>query len=589
MPGPKPKLSVIICTFNRAESLRACLENLACQTRKDFEVVIVDAASTDQTPRVVADYSSKLKILKITETEKELAKARDKGWRRASGELVAWIDDDVIVSPGWAAAIVETLDENADVGGCSGPTIVPAELLKNRDVFFFYGRPGLIGILGKLWNSFFLEGKMFEPGLIFKSGAWSPGSNFSESLKIERLKEVDYLEACNMTLRKDLVERVGGFDLGFQGTAEWCEIDLAQKIKKLGYKLVFGSRARVEHRPSRTGVFSQRTFAQERMENFLRFYFRHVFRLRPDYVFKFLAYLLFLNLYWLYKAVKTKDARWLAGFVGTITGSRFLFINLNLWQKYWRMTILLRLPLIRSALVNWPTFLADCFGLVKPKLTTYVSRGGLRYFVRSGTIDLGILDEIVIKKIYTPRDLSLVEVGVVIDVGAQIGIFSVFVSPLVKQGTVFALEPERANFALLLKNLRLNRLDNVIPLNLALAGRAGQRSLFVSPVHPGAHSFYFKSLADHRETVKTTTLAFFLKEQKIDQVDLFKLDAEGAEYEILFNSGRETLAKIKNIVLEYHHLDEKRNGQTLQLFLEKQGFCCRRQSFPEHLIYARRK
>ena len=316
----KPKLSVAICTFNRAESLKECLESLTKQSFTDFEVVIIDANSTDQTPQVIDSYSQKLKIKKVIEREKGLAKARDSGWREAEGELISWIDDDVTVSKDWAKSIVEILDKNPDIAGVSGPTIVKENFLKNRDVFFFYGKKGMIGLLRRFWNYFFLEGQMYEPGKLLKSGAWSPGANFSQSLEIKGLKEVDYLEACNMTLRRNLVEKVNGFDLGFKGTAEWCEIDLAQKVKKLGHKLVFNPKAIVYHHISKSGAFTKRSMAKERMENFLRFYFNHVFKLKPDYLFKFSCYLLFLNSYWLYKAISTHNPDWLSGCLGTITG-----------------------------------------------------------------------------------------------------------------------------------------------------------------------------------------------------------------------------------------------------------------------------
>jgi len=320
MIGEKPKLSVAVCTFNRAESLRECLESLTKQSFTDFEVVIIDANSTDQTSQVINGYSQKLKIKKVIETGKGLAKARDLGWKSSQGEFVSWIDDDVVVSEGWAKAVVEILTENKDIAGVSGPTIIDNELLKNRDVFFFYGKKGLIGLLGKFWNYFFLEGQMDEPGKLFKSGAWSPGANFVQSLQIQGLKNVDYLEACNMTLRRNLIEKANGFDFNYTGVAEWSELDLAIRIKKLGYRLVFSPKARVNHNISRGGVYPKRAEAKQRMENFFRFYFKHIFKPKLNYLFKFSCYLLFLNCYWLYKALATKNFNWLSGLTGTVNG-----------------------------------------------------------------------------------------------------------------------------------------------------------------------------------------------------------------------------------------------------------------------------
>lgn len=314
------KLSIIICTYNRAKSLSECLKSLIKQNYSNFEVVIVDGGSTDKTNRIITEYTKRLTLKKILYPEKELAKTRDRGWREAKGEIVSFIDDDVTVSPDWAKSLVELFDGNTGVGGVSGPTIVKPELLKERDIFLFYNSKGFTELLGKFWNQFFLEGQKPAVGKIFKSGAWLPGSNFESCLEIKGLRDVDYLEACNMSLRRKLIQKVNGFDYGFRGTAEWCEPDLAIRVKKLGHRLVFSSKVRLDHNISQKGVYPRRVAAKVRMENFFRFYFRHIFKFRVDYLFKFLAYVLFLNIYWAYKTITTKNIGWLGGWLGTISG-----------------------------------------------------------------------------------------------------------------------------------------------------------------------------------------------------------------------------------------------------------------------------
>jgi len=319
-------MSVIICTSGRPASLQNCLESLTKQKSQVlFEVIVVKSDSDEKTQKVINGFLQKLNLKTIPDPQNGLAAARDIGWRKAEAEIVSWIDDDVVVENNWLESILKIFAENHDIGGVSGPTLIPKILLANRDIFSFYKNGGReLSFLGKIWAWFFLDNKPFAVGKLFKSGAWSPGSNFPQCLKINGLKEVDYLEACNMSLRKDLVEKVSGFDLGFQGTAEWCEIDLAQKVKKLGQKLVFNPEAIVYHHISRSGAFTKRTMAKERMENFFRFYFRHVFKPDPEYILRFSAYVLFLNFYWLFKAVSTLNLDWLGGWLGTITGLRFI-------------------------------------------------------------------------------------------------------------------------------------------------------------------------------------------------------------------------------------------------------------------------
>jgi len=321
----KPDLSVIIATFNRAKNLEKCLESLTCQSFSNFEVIIVDGGSTDNTKNVIKKFERKLKIKKIIFKKPQLAQVRDIGWRKAKSPIVAWIDDDVIVSKNWAKEIIDTFKKDKKIAGVSGPNIIPKKLLKNRDIFTFYQAKGIFSLLGKFWEKFFLEGKKYEPGKILKCGAWSPGANFPHCLKLKNPTEVDYLEACNMALRRDLVAKVGGFDFDFKGTAEWSELDLAIRIKKLGYRLVFNPKVRVTHFISQQGVYSRRKSAEERMENFFKFYFRHIFKPFPNYIFKFIIYLLFLNSYWLYKAIKTKNLSWLGGWLGSLRGLKYLY------------------------------------------------------------------------------------------------------------------------------------------------------------------------------------------------------------------------------------------------------------------------
>ncbi|MFH1280249.1 MAG: hypothetical protein ABII08_01390, partial [Candidatus Beckwithbacteria bacterium] len=106
---------------------------------------------------------------------------------------------------------------------------------------------------------------------IYSNGWWSPGSNFKSCLKMKGLWEVDYLEACNMALRRDLVKKVGGFDKGYKGTAEWCELDLAMRVKELGYRLVWHRGVRLKHEVSRAGVYMDRRNIPERVKNYLKF------------------------------------------------------------------------------------------------------------------------------------------------------------------------------------------------------------------------------------------------------------------------------------------------------------------------------
>jgi|GEM_PF-293447 len=107
------KLSVIIPTFNRAETLRTCLEKLMTQEGADFEVIVVDDGSKDHTADVVKSFvgspsihpSVGLKYLKQSNLHQ--AAARNHGVKNAVGDVVIFIGDDIFVEPGWLKAHAE--------------------------------------------------------------------------------------------------------------------------------------------------------------------------------------------------------------------------------------------------------------------------------------------------------------------------------------------------------------------------------------------------------------------------------------------------------------------------------------------------
>ncbi len=577
----KLELSVVICTYNRAASLAKTLLSLTKQSYKGFEVIIIDGGSADGTKRIVDEFKNRLLIRFYVFEEKQLAKVRDLGWRKARGKLVSWIDDDVVVSPDWAKSIIEIF-EDSKIGGVSGPTIIPPKILRQRDIFFFYNKSGFSKWLGEIWNKVFLENGMYQVGRVFRSGAWSPGSNFRSCLRLKGLINVDYLEACNMTVRRALVRKVGGFDFSFRGVAEWCELDLAQKIKTLGNRLVFNSKVRVDHHISQGGVYTRRNDAGERMQNFLRYYFKHVYKPRWGHIWRFGLYLFFLNGYWVYKTISTGQISWLGGVAGTLR-------MFSLRKLFWLTLLLTNFRVVKSTFINWREFYADCFGLVKNKQIVYQAKTGTKYTVRSGSIDLGILDEILIRKIYFPPFLDPKLFRVVLDVGAHIGVFALKISELVHDDCrIYVLEPERENHALLSRNIKLNKKKNIIALNYAVAGLTGRRNLIISGDNHAAHSFYFGNDKLSKQIVRTVTLEKLVEGYKLPHIDLLKLDCEGAEYEILLNCPPNVISNIGCIVMEYHRLDEDHDCKQLTDYLRKNGFKIQVKRFPDGLIYAYR-
>lgn len=237
-----PRTSIIIPTLGRRDSLRDCLESLSSQTDQDFE------------------------IIQVTE-EGDLAKLRNEGARRASGEYLIFIDDDVVCAPKWLSSIIRTFSERPDCAGVSGPAVITREYRRNRDIFSHK----FAKLLYDLW---FCGGQSSLPGHITRSGAWTTGA-CNPYCSYEG--KVHFLEACNMAYRRDIFNLVGGFDETYRGVGDWSEPDLSFRIRKAGYNLWFSRNARLEHRPSCTGAFKKRkSDSRNRMANYELFSRRYI-------------------------------------------------------------------------------------------------------------------------------------------------------------------------------------------------------------------------------------------------------------------------------------------------------------------------
>lgn len=110
----RPKVSVVIPTYNRANYITAAIESVFAQTLRDIEVMVVDDGSTDHTAERLAPFSGRLNYVRTG--NQGPARARNEGMRRAKGEYIAYLDSDDLYYPFKLQAQAEVLDRYPDVG-----------------------------------------------------------------------------------------------------------------------------------------------------------------------------------------------------------------------------------------------------------------------------------------------------------------------------------------------------------------------------------------------------------------------------------------------------------------------------------------
>lgn len=113
-------ISVVVITRNRAEWLKDALDSLVRQSRRPDEVVVVDNASEDHTGDVVRTYGDKLDIKYVYEPVRGIPRARNAGVRNATGDIIAFMDDDCVADRDWLKYIEVPFVKDPNVGVVGG-------------------------------------------------------------------------------------------------------------------------------------------------------------------------------------------------------------------------------------------------------------------------------------------------------------------------------------------------------------------------------------------------------------------------------------------------------------------------------------
>ncbi len=215
--------SIIVCTYNRAESLAETLEALHKQKVPagiNWEVIVVDNNSSDHTQAIITEKQQHWPRLRHEfESQQGLSHARNKGIACARGEIILFTDDDVLPEPDWLTQVLEGLEKHqADAcGGYIAPIweTPPPDWLTER----FHG---------------FLAIRMDR----------------EDDYPIETAGQSPY--GANMAFKKNVFEKVGLFDTcrGRKGTtlASGEDGEMFERILNAGLKVIFLGNARVHHK-----------------------------------------------------------------------------------------------------------------------------------------------------------------------------------------------------------------------------------------------------------------------------------------------------------------------------------------------------
>jgi glycosyltransferase involved in cell wall biosynthesis len=223
-----PSVSVIVCSYNGAKTLAACLDSLGKLNYPDYEVILVDDGSTDDTAYIASQFP---KVHYLHQTNHGLSYARNAGAAAARGEIVVYTDSDCMADVDWLYYLIGTLT-SGDYAGVGGPNITPP---------------------AENW--------------VQACVAAAPGGP-SHVLLTDTVAE--HIPGCNMAFYKWAFDNVGGFDAEYRKAGD--DVDFCWRLQQSGGVIAFSPSAMVWHHRR----FTLRTFFKQQdgygeAESLLRF------------------------------------------------------------------------------------------------------------------------------------------------------------------------------------------------------------------------------------------------------------------------------------------------------------------------------
>jgi len=197
-----PRISVVVCSYNGGRTIRDACEGLRHLDYPNYEVIVVDDGSTDDTAAIARAYDVRL----IRTPNRGLSSARNTGLAAATGEIVAYLDDDAYPDPHWLNYLAATFLSTSHAG-VGGPNIAPA-----------------------------------GDGPIAECVARAPGGPVHVLITD---REAEHIPGCNMAFRTAFLEAIGGFDPRFRTAGD--DVDVCWRLQDRGWTLGYHPTALVWH------------------------------------------------------------------------------------------------------------------------------------------------------------------------------------------------------------------------------------------------------------------------------------------------------------------------------------------------------
>ena len=553
--------SVVIPTRDRPEALARCLQALQGQSHSPLQIVVVDSAPEHSR---AYDIAARFGARYVFEPKMGASRARNRGARECTGEVIAYLDDDCEPQMDWLKAIA---DEFADphvavVTGRIRPTEIDGATEQQDSIGLLDCGPGYRKLDADTRDWFELV----------NFGALSGGGN--------------------MAIRRTAFERLGGFDerLGRGAPQDGNEEPRAYlELIDRGYCAVYTPNAVVEHplpagTELRTRLLRDMRWsaayltllvvehAQHRRAA-LRYAWqsllgrRRAWRAQPGEDRRRIASTPRVMLEWAKGPFLYMRMRWLTRSKPDATGWKAMLNRVaGDLRLAWR---LLRAGASVRAIAAYPLRRR-----MSDRRHQIEFRGGASIVSPHDEPIAPMIHRIWGQKVYVPPGLALVAGDTVIDIGANVGVFTVWAAR--HAGVkVIAMEPSPRICEFLRNNVQRSGLKNVVVVEAACSACNGESTLYTHQYETN-NSLYpqdvFGNAYQPRYAIRTLTLETVFAEHGVDRCALLKLNCEGAEYDIVLQSPPEAMAKVEAIAMEYHRGRTDAAPERLATALREAGF-----------------
>jgi GT2 family glycosyltransferase len=202
-----PRVSVVVCTYNGGQTLDQCLRSLSALNYPNYEVIVVDDGSQDNTGTILSRFPG---IRAIRQANHGLSHSRNVGLHAATGTIVAYTDSDCYADTDWLTHLVDQL-RRTSAAAVGGPNLTP------------------------------------EDGWLAACVGASPGQ---PTHILESDQEAEHIPGCNMAYRRDDLLAIGGFDEQFRKAGD--DVDVCWRLQHAGRWITFAPGAFVWHHRRQT-------------------------------------------------------------------------------------------------------------------------------------------------------------------------------------------------------------------------------------------------------------------------------------------------------------------------------------------------